>query len=55
MTRRVVVRLRLGSKILRIRRGDFRTWGPLFEGGPFRCWAINTRFGNVSWELARWS
>lgn len=55
--RRVVWRLRLGNKILRFRRGNYscRRLVPFVERGPFGCWLASWKWGQIGWELARWT
>lgn len=57
MNRRVVYRLRLGRKTLRFRRGNYscRRIVPFIEHGPFGCWLASWRWGQIGWELTRWT
>lgn len=53
----VVFRLRLGDYILRFRRGNYsnRQFVPFIEHGPFGCWLASWRWGQLGWELKRWT
>lgn len=53
----VVARLRLGSKILRLRKGNFsnRRILPFVERGPFGSFLASWRWGQIGWESARWT
>ncbi len=54
----VLFRLRLGDKILRFRRGkcySARLIRPKIERGPFGCWLASWKWGQVGWELKRWT
>ncbi len=57
VNRRVVWRLRLGNKILRFRRGNYsrRRLVPFVERGSFGCWLASWKWGQIGWELARWT
>jgi len=54
---RLIIKIRLGSKILRFRQGNYshRRVLPFMEHGPFRSWLASWRWGQVGWELARWT
>jgi hypothetical protein len=53
----VVFKVRIGQKILRFRRGNYvnRRVMPFIERGPFGCWLASWRWGQIGWELARWT
>lgn len=53
----VVVRVRCGPKMLRVRRGWYseRRFWPVIERGPFGCWLASWRWGQIGWELKRWT
>ena len=53
----VVLKVRIGQKILRFRRGNYvnRRMIPFIERGPCGCWLASWRWGQIGWELARWT
>jgi hypothetical protein len=53
----VIFRVTCGQKTLRLRRGNFsnRLIIPSVRLRPFRCWLLSWRWGQVGWELSRWS
>ena len=54
---RIVLRLRIGKKTFRIRRGNYscRRFVPFVERGPFGCWLASWSWCQMGWELTRWS
>lgn len=53
----VALKVKIGDKILRVRRGNFscRKVVPFVERGPFGCWLASWRWGQIGWELERWT
>lgn len=54
----VLLRIRWGDYILRLRRGrrySSHRLIPLIERGPFGCWLASWSWGQLSWELRRWT
>lgn len=54
----VVLRIRFREKILRLRRGrrySNRRFIPFIERGPFGCWLASWKWGQIGWELRRWT
>ncbi len=49
----VLLRIKLGSKTLRVRRGNYGA--RRFERGPFGCWLASWKWLQIGWELSRWS
>lgn len=53
----ILIKIRIGHKVLRLRRGNYsnRIFLPRIESGPFGCWLASWRWGQLGWELARWT
>lgn len=53
----VVFKLRTKNKTLRFRRGNYcnRTIFPFIEAGPFGCWLASWKWGQIGWEVNRWT
>lgn len=53
----VIFRIRFRDYILRFRRGNYssRRILPFMERGPFGCWLASWKWGQVGWELRRWT
>lgn len=53
----VLVKIRIGENILRFRKGNYacRKVIPFIERGPFGCFLISWEWGQIGWELARWT
>lgn len=54
---RVIYRLGCGAKLLRFKTGYYsrRRVIPFVERGQFRCWNASWSWGQISWELSRWT
>lgn len=53
----VIARLVCQDKTLRLRKGKYSdSWlVPVITRGPFGCWLASWRWGQIGWELNRWS
>ncbi len=49
--------LQLGSKTLRFRPGSYSNHQlvPFRESGPFGCFLLSWRWGQIEWSLTRWT
>ena len=49
----VILRVKAGSHTFRVRKGRYLAWK--LERGPYGCWLFSFGFGQLGWELSRWT